>query len=492
MLKRPSVALAFLLCSLLALAAKPAEAREPIRLNPSNPHYFLFRGRPTVLISSGEHYGAVLNPDFDYHKYLSTLAADHLNYTRLFTGEYVERPGAFGIQFNDLAPAHGRLLAPWARSSTPGYLGGGNKFDLDRWDPDYFQRLTDFVREADRRGIVVEVTLFSSVYNDWEMSPMYKDNTVSPVDRVARAHVYTLSNGNLLAYQEKLVRKIVSALNGFDNVTYEIINEPYAMFPDTAAPVNPYLLNWREVWQNRVDLAPARTLAWEKKIAAVVVDEESHLPNRHLIAQNFCNFAYPLADVDPNVSILNFHYASPAAVTLNYGWDRAVAFDETGFSGRLDATYRRQAWNFMLAGGGLFNALDYSFTVGHEDGTALNIAPGGGSAALRSQLAVLKEFLESLDFVHLHPDHELVVSAPGVFTQALGWAGHQYAIYVSGGRKCELTIELPRGSYRAEWVSTKDGSVVKRQGVQSEGGTVKLQSPSYLDDIAFRIERSTP
>ena len=44
-----------------ALAAGP----KPISLHPDNPHYFLFRGKPTVLITSGEHYGAVLNLDFD-------------------------------------------------------------------------------------------------------------------------------------------------------------------------------------------------------------------------------------------------------------------------------------------------------------------------------------------------------------------------------------------------------------------------------------------
>ena len=36
----------------------------PISLHPDNPHYFLWRGKPTVLIGSGEHYGAVLNRPF--------------------------------------------------------------------------------------------------------------------------------------------------------------------------------------------------------------------------------------------------------------------------------------------------------------------------------------------------------------------------------------------------------------------------------------------
>src|SRR4051795_6601036 len=78
--------------NVLLLCAVSASA-EPLRLHPDNPHYFLFRGRPTVLVTSGEHYGAVLNGAFDFRKYVDTLAADNLNLTRAFTGLYREVPG---------------------------------------------------------------------------------------------------------------------------------------------------------------------------------------------------------------------------------------------------------------------------------------------------------------------------------------------------------------------------------------------------------------
>src|SRR4051812_37164474 len=64
---------ALLLVPLPAVAIRPAAAADepkPISLHPENGHYFSFRGRPTVLITSGEHYGAVLNADFDYVPYL--------------------------------------------------------------------------------------------------------------------------------------------------------------------------------------------------------------------------------------------------------------------------------------------------------------------------------------------------------------------------------------------------------------------------------------
>src|ERR1035437_8615981 len=76
--------------SSLLIAAAALAAAEPIRLHPGNPHYFLFRGKPTVLITSGEHYGAVINLDFDYKRYLKTLAAERLNLTRTFAGSYRE------------------------------------------------------------------------------------------------------------------------------------------------------------------------------------------------------------------------------------------------------------------------------------------------------------------------------------------------------------------------------------------------------------------
>lgn len=114
--------------TLLCAMAFTASAAGPIRLLPRNPHYFEFRGKAVALVTSGEHYGSVINQDFDYRRYLATLAADGLNYTRLFGGSYIEIPArSFGIRRNNLAPEAGRFIAPWAKE--------GGKFNLERWNP---------------------------------------------------------------------------------------------------------------------------------------------------------------------------------------------------------------------------------------------------------------------------------------------------------------------------------------------------------------------
>ncbi|MBE3132856.1 MAG: hypothetical protein IMZ55_05240, partial [Acidobacteria bacterium] len=403
-----------------ALAAGPAE---PLRLHPENPHYFLWRGKPAVLITSGEHYGSVLNLEFDYAAYLDEIARSGLNLTRTFSGVYREVPGNFGITGNTLAPKPDRYLAPWARSATGGATGGGNKFDLAKWDDAYFRRLKDFLAQAAARGIVVELVLFCPMYEDamWHASPMYAGNNVSGAGNLKKDEAHTLKNGPLLAFQVAVAKKIVTECNPFDNLYYEICNEPYF---------------------------GGVTLDWQKRIADTIVATEKGLPKKHLIAQNIANGSCKIEAPNPDVSIFNFHYCSPPdAVGMNWGLGRAIADDETGFKGSADVPYRPDAWDFILAGGAVYSNLDYSFRSDNPHGTAQPKAPGGGGKNLRAQLAILKGFIEGFDFLRMAPDGAVVAGGvpPKATARALAEKGRQYAVFVRGGTRADLILDLPKG-----------------------------------------------
>jgi hypothetical protein len=495
---RTPVCVPLFLAALFAVPARTAQTAPqssgPVSVDPGNPHYLRFRGRTVALVTSGEHYGAVLNPAIDFRRYLQTLADEGMNETRLFGGSYVEVPGAsFGIQRNDLAPAAGTFLAPWARSTTPGYAGGGNKFDLAQWDPKYFARLHDFLSEASRSGIVVEISLFSSQYGEaqWALSPLNPQNNVNRLVLADWKRVNTLQNGGILRYQEAYVRKIVREVNAFDNVIFEIQNEPWSDRPEPAGVINPYLFPpGRDQFPNTSEVADAQSMAWQAKVAEWITSEEAQLANRHLIAECYTNFRLPVRMLVPGVSIVNFHYAWPEAASWNKGLDKVIAYDETGFLGRDDAVYRRQAWNFMLSGGGIFDALDYSFTSGYEDGTdtAPN-GPGGGSPELRRELSVLSRFVNGLPLEHMHPDPGVVVSAPGVVAHALGWTGEIYAIYFDGSGPVTAKLALPAENYTASWVSVADESVVAWQDVAATGAALSIASPGFDDGIALVVQR---
>jgi hypothetical protein len=469
---RPVAAVAAILASLspsLPTSDIPADqtvASAAISIHPENPHYFFWRGKPVVLIGSGEHYGALLNLDFDYQKYFDTLAADGMMLTRLFSGSYVEPEGAFNIAKNTLAPKPERFISPWARSNQPGYANGGNRFDLGRWDSSYFERLKALVTYANAKGVVIEFTLFCPMYEDkqWNLSPMNGANNVNGVGTVGRLDVFTLDkSGGLLAVQEALTRKIVTELNPMDNVIFEIMNEPYAV----AVPLD-----------------------WQRRIAEIIIDTERGLPKKHVVSQNIANKSGVVQPAHPAVSVFNFHYAVPEAVSANYQLNKVIGDNETGFKGTADTPYRLEAWEVVMSGGGLFNHLDYSFAAGFESGTFSYPAtqPGGGNPAFRHQMRVLRDFIHGFDFVRMHPDDTIVTDVtPGATARALVLPLKAIAIFLrGGGTATKLSVRIPAGTWIVEWVDTKSGQIVRQPNVA--GGNVQtLDAPGYEADIALRL-----
>lgn len=456
-----------------------------ISLHPENPHYFLYQGKPTILVTSAEHYGAVMNTDFNYEKYLSTLKNDGLNYTRIFLGPYSEMgDNTFGIRNNTMNPKPESWLTPWVKDTA------SNKYDLTTWNDDFFKRIKAFVAKASENDIVVEVTLFTSYYTDhqWSTSPFNPKNNLQGMDSIAFRQVNTINNGQLMEVQESYVRKVVHELNSFGNITFEIQNEPWADNPqmvetiaETDTATHPH------AWQKIVEIANTQSLDWQRKIAAIITDEEKQLPNKHLIAQNISNSRYKIESPDPNISIFNFHYAYSIAASQNMDLNKAIGLDETGFMPPIDFYYRSQAWKFMLAGGALYNNLDYSFTVGSEDGTyAIDAGtPGYGGREYRKHLKIMKDFIESFEFIKMKPDNSILQVIKGEVAefQVLAEPGRQYAIYFDKPTGAAIQLKVPDGEYRTEWINPDTGIMEAGTKMTATGGMLEMNCPNGEDFV---------
>jgi hypothetical protein len=460
---------AFVLALSLSLLG---QAPKPLQLDPGNPRYFHWNGKPAVLVTSGEHYGAVLNRAFPTGPYLNELAARGFNLTRTFSGTYREVPGNFNIEANTLAPAPGQYQPPWLKVSSQ---GEPDRFDLSKFDPAYFERLRTFLADANQRGIVVELVLFCPLYEDsmWSVSPLNAKNNINNIGTCPREEVHTLQHRDLLDVQLAFVKKVVAEVNDAPNVYFEICNEPYF---------------------------GGVTLDWQHAVADAIVATEKSLPSKHLIAQNIANGSAKVESPHPSVSIFNFHYASPpTAVAENAHLDRPIVFDETGFKGTADRVYRRQAWEFLLAGGAGFSHLDYSFTTDRPDGThpIKPSAPGGGGLTFRQQLATMKRFVESVPFTRMRPDTS--IAAPdGTRLTALVEPGRHYAVYLhrdfdekkpapTAPRRETLKIDLPAGSYAEAWLDPVTGALAGMNGFTHPGGQKELTTPAFAEDVALKL-----
>lgn len=479
----------------VALAGTVSVAQsEPIRAHPDNPHCYLFRGQPTVLVTSAEHYGAVMNRAFDYIAYLDALKSYGLNYTRIYPAGFVEPEGAFQLE-NTLAPRPGDLIQPWARSRLPGYRSGGNRFDLDRWDAEYFWRLKDFLAQADARNIVVEICFFNAQNKgSWPMSPLYWSNNIQDEEHIDDFNeVQTLRHPDLLQRQDAFVSRIVQEVNSFDNVILEICDEPasYGTPRELAGP-------------------------WIAHFVDVINRTESKMPKKHLLGQQVQGAIGGPVDFSshPSVSLIVTQYVwlTPdeqvgglKALDELYGRNKPIDLNETGYF-PLDSWYegdkagdvRVEAWEFVVGGGSSFNNLNGMFTATDPAGRA------PGNQPVLTTMQALKRFIDAFDFINMQPDRSFVMSGmpAGARYRGMSQRGEQYALYhhhstlepyvykvVPGEYEEHLVLDLPAGSYNVTWVNPSTGELLGTRKIRHAGGQYSVSTPRHAVDIALRIKR---
>ena len=480
-------------CVLLLVA--PASP-QPIQLDAANPHYFVFHGQPTVLITSAEHYGAVTNLDFDYVAYLDALKANEMNYTREWPGALLEMVGEF-YPGNTMGARPDRTIVPWARSHMPGCVYGGNKFDLDKWNPEFFAHLKDFIRKAAERGIVVEINFFNSQYTHrWPLSPLYYQNNIQGVGKCDFKDAQTLKYPDLVRRESEYVAKITREVNDYDNVILEICDEPSLFTPHTEAG------------------------PWVGHLLQVVHDTEAELPKKHLIAQMVEGGIGGPIDFSGNamLSVIVGQYVwgpeqgSSAqmggikGLDYEYGHNKPIEFNETPYypfqyrTGDPIAASRVEAWEFIVGGGASFNHLNGRYTVENPAGNTPD------NAQILAALRSLKHFIYSFDFLKMRPDTNFVISGipRGTYCRGISRPGEQYALYhhhsiiaesreyyvVTPGSYAEtLVLDLPGGSYQADWVDPASGALLGSVKFAHQGGNKTLISPKHEIDIALRIKR---
>ena len=466
---------------------------QPIALFPSNPHYFMFRGKPEILITSAEHYGAVVNGEFDYVRYFDALKSYGLNYTRIYPGALFEPVDKF-IPGNTLGVRPEKLILPWARSNTPGYSPGGNLFDLNKWDKDYFERLRDFIEKASERGIVVEICFFNCQYEDtWPISPLYFKNNIQGEGKCGFNDTQTLLFPDVAQRQSDYVRKIVQEVNAFDNIILEICDEPILFdTPDSLAG------------------------SWIKHMVNVIKETEKSLPSKHLIAQQIEGKMDGPVDFshDPDVQVIVTQYVWAAGdqmgglkgLDYEYGHNKVIELNETDYypvwygenNDKISAS-RVEAWEFIVGGGGGFNQLNGLYTVKNPAGIT------DDNKLLCTSLSKLKEFMHGFDFVKMKPDRNFVIHGipEGTFYRCISEPGKQYALYIHhsirkgesyyfinpGQYRENIVLSVPEGNYLTEWLNPADGGVLASEKIKVEGSEYTLTTPQYKIDIALRIKK---
>jgi hypothetical protein len=201
-------------------------------------HFVDQSGRPVYL--TGSHTWATLQDAdtvrsvsaFDYDAYLDTLQSHNHNFIRLWQWEQANWS-------TDIRGPYWITPTVYERTGPDTANDGEPRFDLARFNDAYFARLRLRVAAAQRRGIYVSVMLFNgwsveskgrAVDNPWRGHPFHRNNNVNGIDGDpdrdnAGLDVHRLTIPAVVRLEERYVRRVVDAVNEFDNVLYEVSNE---------------------------------------------------------------------------------------------------------------------------------------------------------------------------------------------------------------------------------------------------------------------------
>lgn len=479
-------------------------------LHPKNPKYFVFRGKPLALIAATEHYGSVVNRAFDFERYLDNAADNRQTMTRTFLlFRELQSPRN---PSSPVKPESPEYLAPYTRVGPGTALDGEPLYDLDQWNEEYFTRLHRFLDAASKRGIVVELTLFSNTYGDpiWELNPLNAKNNLQQIGKVAWQDYTSLKDSSLVGRQRAYVRKIIQETCRYENVYYEICNEPGGGFEHHAS------VQHVDAWQ----VAIARTVREEldrQDSDRLIFGSQafSYVPQfKQELDATFRRPTFDVANVHPlpntvlgewTYQLGNFMSKELALGELNefckatqiYGKpcvldeDNAASLyrDETGWT-----IHRKRAW-IALLNQNHYDYIDFSITVGSPAGTLQS------RQKIRAWIKHLSEFFHSFDFVNAELQPKLFEEKPRhTVAAALGREGEDYIVYLADRREVTnpvagesiegaIALTLPEGSYEARLFSPTTGVYSPPTVVFGGKLAAQLELPTFQHDIALRIKR---
>jgi hypothetical protein len=453
------------------LAAAPPGANPPtskaLAIYPANPAYFESPdGKPVVMIGDYEASptaptGVPMDPNYDYGIFFDTLKENGLNFAKVWINYGVEAEYDSETSFDDY---HRFNLMPYLRTG-PGLANDGRpKYDLTQFNPYYFERMAAACAAARARGIYVHLVLIDGWI--FRIPPLWKyhayniDNNVNHVDGdPKRTGTSTdpeqgscsLANARVLEVEKAYLRRIVDAVNDFDNVLFEVSNENYY------------------------------NLEWELSIARFVHEYEKGKPRQHLVM--------PLDLPDHDYGGVTFGADPKNDHTKSWKtWDLAqlhatllaarklkqpLIYDTDGIESNDNPVQRKGFWTAFVSGGHV-NYTDYSFQpeVGGDE-------RGLRRAELRRQLGHLADFTRQVRFWEMHPADS--IRSGDAYALA---SEREAVVYLPQGGNADVCLEGMPGSLRAKWFNPRNGLFSESFAVTG-GKTQRFSAPDVRDWVLY-------
>ena len=434
--------------------------------------------------------------NIDYESKLDFLADYGVNKVRIWLN-----PSWFGLPGDYNYPTRGKILFPWRVDEA------SNRFDIDAWDPAFWERTKDFLAYARRKGIIVEISLFTvQEPRDYFKAPgvsypfHHRNNLQDfgrPTDPNGRFMLgfydleYTDNGLKLADYHKAYIDKALHEFRDFNHVYYELINES----PGPPGWVRKELPHgWMKHWIAYIAGKTGRivttqtsgfmNLRSDNERAWASADFE-HAGQRYWDDANLDGFNFHLYSTNPDHisdALTGYQLRGKMLLcnegALFYKIDKSPGYPDYGVQFRQEALLGeiRHAWGMMTAGG------YYSMYFGP--------VPQLGDRASREGARVMqamRSIVEMTEFQNMRPVRptgveydDLVTRGPGQYWQVIADEGTSYIVYFWGDdANAAANISLPESNYRFYWMDTRAKKTPLASGTiaVSDAGGVSISPP---------------
>jgi hypothetical protein len=440
------------------------ETPGPLQVSSENPNYFT-DGTGKAIYLTGSHTWSNLvdmSPDtppepFDFNAYIAWMKELNHNFMRLWTWELTSWNTMANERDTNVAKVHNVYPLPYRRTGPGNALDGLPKFDLTQYSTEYFSRLCNRVLAAQEQNIYVAVMLFEGwglqrMENAWLCHPYHPENNVNGIDGDLNGdslgvEIHTLSDDAILAIQEDYVRKVIEAVNGFDNVLYEISNENHAASTE-----------------------------WQYHMINFVHEVESTMPKQHPVGMTFqfkggsnaTLFNSPADWISPN-SKGGYRDNPPA------GDGSKVILTDTDHLGGIWGN-QQWVWKSFLRGLNPIFMDPYDCSV-----LKIKYDPVWGEA-VRKSMGYTMNFAQRMDLIRMIPENELASSG-----YCLAKSGSEYLVYLPEGVDVTVDLSAVQGDFAVEWFNPNT-NITEYSDEVAGGEEITLYSPFGEEDAVLYLK----
>jgi len=432
----------------------------PLTVHPDNPRYFQNKAIGEVVYLTGSHTWANLvdigptdpPPQFDFNAYLDWMQKLNHNFIRMWTWELV----TWNTKANNEDKVHTAAPHPLARTGPGTALDNKPKFDLTKFNPDYFDRLRSRISAARDHGIYVSIMLFEGwgmqfSQGAWEGHPFNPQNNINGIDADLNKdgkglEIYTLANKDVTALQETYLRKVIDTVNDLDNILYEISNENHP--PSTE---------------------------WQYLIIRYIKEYEKTRPKQHPVGMTFqyqggenqTLFESPADWISPNPEGGYRDDPPPAD-------GRKVILNDTDHLWGIGGN-QQWVWKSFLRGHNPIFMDPY-------DGIVLGKRLDPKWDPVRHSLGYTLIYAGKMNLAAMLPQGNLSSTK-----YCLANPGKEYLVYNPAADVNSITVNLKAGTYNYEWFNPNNGKIESTNTIEAKDGDRTFRAPFKSDAVLYIV-----